>query len=138
MIGIAVNLSQLCQATRPGSAPHAITARLTQRDGSKYLAFSMEVVRSVGMTVNYDVPVRVLAGSELVRHQEPQLPAPTVRTSMPEARRLKALVDKLKALGSPDTRINASSSGTVTISSETETTSVEASYTGLVAAADGE
>lgn len=128
VIGLRCNLGTLLHALKGGLTAHSVAVKLTKKGQAKYLAFSMDVVQDVGLVINHDVPVRVLAETQLAEYKEPELPPTIGSTALPDVKKLKSLVERLKSFSPGEVSFEIRYDGTLCISINTTDTAIKAFY----------
>eukprot|EP01138_Halocafeteria_seosinensis_P015123 gb/GECG01015436.1/.p1 GENE.gb/GECG01015436.1/~~gb/GECG01015436.1/.p1 ORF type:complete len:319 (+),score=25.73 gb/GECG01015436.1/:1-957(+) len=128
VIGLKFDLGTLMHALRGGNGAHSVSMKLTKKGQTKYLSLAMEVMQDVGLVINHEVPVRVLAESQLPEYKEPELPSPLASAALPDVRRLKTLVERLKTFSPHEVSFEIRPDGTLCVCIETTDTAIKAYY----------
>lgn len=97
-IGFEIDTKLFLLALKSAEPGEQTTVKLKKKGYHPFLSFEI-LTQSVPMiTVNQDVPVRVLSAQQVSSLQEPQMDQPTVRLISPPIRALCSVVDRLKGL----------------------------------------
>jgi len=98
VIAIEVHILNLLKGLKPAASFELLTMKLTKRGVAQYLRVETRP-REGGVALVQDIPVRVIAGSEMMRFTPPALPPPKLCVVIPHHKVLCPVVDRMRALG---------------------------------------
>ncbi len=109
---------------------HDVIVKLTKKNGSPYLSFTIELHPSPTMTITQDVPITLLSAQQFASLTEPHLPDPKVHVLLPPLRVLRPVVDRMKNI-SEFLTISANMAGSLALKVDTDLASVATFYSNL-------
>eukprot|EP01111_Echinosteliopsis_oligospora_P014019 TRINITY_DN5190_c0_g1_i1.p1 TRINITY_DN5190_c0_g1~~TRINITY_DN5190_c0_g1_i1.p1 ORF type:complete len:276 (-),score=67.69 TRINITY_DN5190_c0_g1_i1:63-890(-) len=129
-ISFKINLDNLQKALKSAQKQADIIMKLTKRDGSPFLNFTICTQTAHTMTVDQSVPVELLSAVQISQYVEPHLPDPEVHIMMPPLKSVRGVVDHMKNI-SDNLIIFANMSGELTLKVEESMVSVATFYKNL-------
>jgi len=129
-IAFEINLDNLLRALKSGQLAAHIILKLTKVENVPFLRMSIDIQSKQLMTVQQDIPIKLLSASQLAQFSEPRLPDPEVYIMMPALRLMRNVIDRMKNIHDYLV-LMANMGGELTLKVETDMVSIATFYTGL-------
>ncbi|KAI9469151.1 Checkpoint protein hus1 [Coemansia sp. RSA 989] len=100
-IYLEFNIDNLQRALRSAQGAQRVTLKLTKKQNLPVLSLVIKNISGTGreMTLNQDVPVRVLTPDQVSAIMEPQVPTGPVHIMMPPLNSVRSITERLKLMG---------------------------------------
>jgi hypothetical protein len=91
-----IGLAQLTKALASGKLATHGQLKLVKRDAKSCLSFETKAHESVlAVDIVHDIPIRLLRTADMIYHQPPVVPSPTVALELPKSKLMKTIIDKM-------------------------------------------
>jgi len=93
---VSLALAHLSRALDKARDAPSTSLKLAKRDGAPCICATVE---RLDLSVRTDIPVRLMRAADMRFYAPPSLPEPRVALALPRAKTLRAVVDRLRAIG---------------------------------------
>eukprot|EP00045_Choanoeca_perplexa_P022147 m.8559 g.8559 ORF g.8559 m.8559 type:complete len:284 (+) comp9218_c0_seq1:78-929(+) len=127
-----LHLDHLIKALSSAVESNSVTLKLTKRDHATCLTITIGCMAASGITrpIVQDIPIDIYPSDEIAQHAPPSLADPAVNIYLPESKKLKTILDRMKSMSHKVT-VTANHEGCLVLRVQTDLVAVKTSFKDL-------
>jgi hypothetical protein len=133
-IPFIISVGNLLRALKSGETVEQIIIKLSKKNERPFLSFEM---LTHGVSITQDIPIVLQGPQKVADCSEPDIPPPEVKFHMPKLKCLQHVVDRMKTV-SNELIVEASSTGEISFSVESDSVEIKTFYKGLAFQSENE